>query len=305
MGRTDSRLPLEVGMVARFAVVLMALLVGLAPLSAGRQPTPTRDNLILITLDGVRTSEIFAGLDPEVFRSTLGKDAKLEDQPAYKRFNGATPQERREKLMPFFWREWMVRHGSIAGNTALKSAVTLTNTHRFSYPGYSEILTGEAHDDVIKSNDRVQNPYPTILEGLKDKLGLPAAGVAAFGSWDAFNEIVEHTPGAIMVNAGYAPFATSDTAGMELSRMQFETPTPWNSVRHDFYTFGLAMTCFRTHQPAGRLPGARGDRRLGPRSAVRSGARNAGPHRRMVPPAVDVARIAARLSRPDPHPDHH
>ena len=105
------------------------------------------------------------------------------------------------------------------------------------------------HDDVIKRNDRVQNPYPTILEGLKAKLTLPTAGVAAFGSWDAFNEIVEHTPGSIMVNAGYAPFATSDKAGMELSRMQFETPTAWNSVRHDAYTFGLAMTYFRTHQP--------------------------------------------------------
>ena len=265
-------------MVARFAVALIALLVGLGPVSAGGQsasapldprrygetapelvgrfgptsvggPAPTRDNLVLITLDGVRTSEIFGGLDADVFRATLAKDAKLEDQPAFKRFNGATPQARREKVMPFFWREWMVRHGSVAGNAALNSAVTLTNTHRFSYPGYSEILTGEAHDDVIKSNDRVQNPYPTILEGLKGKLGLAAGGVAAFGSWDAFNEIVEHTPGAIMVNAGYARFATSDKAGTELSRMQFETPTAWNSVRHDAYTFGLAMTYFRTHQP--------------------------------------------------------
>jgi hypothetical protein len=254
-------------MVARFAVALIALLVGLGPVSAGGQsasapldprrygetapelvgrfgptsvggPAPTRDNLVLITLDGVRTSEIFGGLDADVFRATLAKDAKLEDQPAFKRFNGATPQARREKVMPFFWREWMVRHGSVAGNAALNSAVTLTNTHRFSYPGYSEILTGEAHDDVIKSNDRVQNPYPTILEGLKGKLGLAAGGVAAFGSWDAFNEIVEHTPGAIMVKAG-----------TELSRMQFETPTAWNSVRHDFYTFGLAMTYFRTNQP--------------------------------------------------------
>ena len=236
-------------MVARVIVVLVALLVGLTPVSAGRQPAAARDNLVLITLDGVRTAEIFGGLDADVFRSTLAKDAKLEDQPAYKRFDGATAQERREKLMPFFWRDWMIRHGSIAGNTALKSVVTLTNTHRFSYPGYSEILTGEAHDDVIKSNDRVQNPSLTILEELKAKLALPTAGVAAFGSWDAFNEIVEHTPGSIMVNAGYAPFATSDKAGMELSRMQFETPTAWNSVRHDAYTFGLAMTYFRTHQP--------------------------------------------------------
>src|SRR5215211_3158039 len=138
-------------MAARFIVVLIALLAGLAPGIAGRQPAATRDSLVLITLDGVRTSEIFTGLDADVFRSTLGKEAKLDDQPAYTRLSGATPQERPEKLMPFFWRELMVRHGSIAGNTALNSAVTLTNTHRFSYPGYSEILTGEAHDAVIKS----------------------------------------------------------------------------------------------------------------------------------------------------------
>jgi hypothetical protein len=142
-----------------------------------------------------------------------------------------------------------VRHGSIAGNTTLNSSATLTNTHRFSYPGYSEILTGEAHDDVIKSNDRVQNPYRTVLEELNARLGLPPGAVAAFGSWSAFNEIVEHTPGTVMVNAGYAPFATSDKTGVELSRLQFETPTPWNSVRHDAYTFGLAMAYFRTQRP--------------------------------------------------------
>ena len=290
-------------MVARSVVVLVALLIGLTPVSAGRQPAAARDNLVLVTLDGVRMAEIFGGLDADIFRSTLAKDAKLEDQPAYRRFNGATAQERREKLMPFFWREWMVQHGSIAGNTALKSVVTLTNTHRFSYPGYSGILTGEAHDDVIKSNDRVQNPYPTILEELKSKLTLPTAGVAAFGSWDAFNEIVEHTPGSITVNAGYASFATPDKAGMELSRMQFETLTPWNSVRHDAYTFGLAMTYFRaTSRGSSTWRSARPT--TGPTTAGTIACSKRWRAPTMVPPAVDVARIAASLSRADPHPDH-
>ena len=235
-------------MVARFAVLLIAVLTTLTPVSAGRQPV-TRDHLILITLDGVRTAEIFGGLDADIMRSTLGKDAKLEDQPAYKRFNAATPEERREKLMPFLWRELMTRHGSIAGNRALKSEVTVTNTHRFSYPGYSEILTGEAHDEVIKSNDRVQNPYRTVLEELKERLSLPASGVAAFGSWEVFNEISEHTPGSLTVNAGYEAFQTSDPVVAELSRMQFETPTPWDSARYDAYTFYLAMSHLRTARP--------------------------------------------------------
>ncbi len=236
-------------MVARVSIIVVALLVGLAPLSARRQPAATRDALILITLDGVRAAEMFGGLDAGILRSTLAKDARLEDSPAFKRFNGATPEERREKLMPFFWKELMAKHGSIAGNRALGSSVTLTNTHRFSYPGYSEILTGEAHDDVIKSNDRVQNPYRTVLEELKERLSLPAAGVAAFGSWEVFNEISEHTPGNLTINAGYEPFETRDPAAIELSRMQFQTPTAWDSARYDAYTFYLAMAHLRTARP--------------------------------------------------------
>ena len=235
-------------MVARFVVAVLALLVGFTPLAAGRQ-TPGRDNLILITLDGVRAAEIFGGLDAGILQSTLAKDARLEDSPAFKRFNAATPAERRERLMPFFWKELMARHGSIAGNVLLQSPVTLTNTHRFSYPGYSEILTGEAHDDVIKSNDRLQNPYRTVLEELKDKLSLPAAAVATFGSWEVFNEIAEHIPGALTINAGYEPFETGDNTGRELSRMQFQTPTAWDSARYDAYTFYLAMSHFLTARP--------------------------------------------------------
>lgn len=237
-------------MVARVSVIVIALVAGLppAPVPAPQQAAP-RDNLILLTLDGVRAAEMFNGLDPVILRSTLAKDAKLEDSPAYKRFNAETPAARRAKVMPFFWNELMAKHGSIAGNTSLGSAVTVTNTHRFSYPGYSEILTGEAHDDVIKSNDRIQNPYPTVLEGLKEKLSLPVASVANFGSWEVFNEISEHTPGNLTINAGYEEFATSDPAAREMSRMQFQTPTAWDSARYDAYTFYLAMSHFRAAHP--------------------------------------------------------
>jgi hypothetical protein len=235
-------------MIARVLTVLIAMGLAVPALTAPQTPA-SRDNLILITLDGVRAADLFGGLDVDVLRSTLAKDAKLEDHPAYKRFYAATAQERRERVMPFFWRELMARHGSVAGNPALKSPVTLTNTHRFSFPGYSEILTGEAHDEVIKSNDRVQNPYRTVLEELKERLSLPSSAVATFGSWEVFNEIAEHTPGNLTINAGYEAFETRDPAGAEASRMQFQTPTPWDSARYDAYTFYLAMSHFRTARP--------------------------------------------------------
>ena len=236
-------------MVFRISLAVAALLAWLAPAGAAARQGSSRDPVILITLDGVRGAEMFGGLDAGILGSTLAKDATLEDNATFKRFNAETAAGRRERLMPFFWGELMAKHGSIAGNTALNSSVTLTNTHRFSYPGYSEILTGEAHDDVIKSNDRIQNPYRTVLEEIKERLNLPPARVATFGSWEVFNEIAEHTPGALTINAGYEPFETRDKTGMELSRMQFQTPTPWDSARYDAYTFGLAMSHFRTAKP--------------------------------------------------------
>ena len=65
---------------------------------------------------------------------------------------------------------------------------------------------GAAHDDVIKSNDPIRNPYPTVLEFLKAQAGLSTQQVAAFASWDVFNAIVEHTEGALTVNAGFEAF---------------------------------------------------------------------------------------------------
>jgi hypothetical protein len=229
-------------------VLCAALFVACYVASSGRVPIAAQAGaarVILITLDGARTEEIFGGLDLDVLKSTLRENHKLEDQPAYQRFWADSPEERRQKLMPFFWGTLMREHGSIAGNVRRRSSVTLTNTHRFSYPGYSEILLGEAHDDVIKSNDAVQNPYPTLLEVLKSQLNLTTSQVAVFTSWNVFDAIVEHTKGSLVVNAGFEAFDSPDPHISELSRLQMETPTPWNSVRHDAYTFRFAMDHLR------------------------------------------------------------
>ncbi len=95
----------------------------------------------------------------------------------------------------------------------------------------------------------MQNPHRSVLEGLKTHLGLSAAHVAVFGSWEVFNEIAEHEPGALTINAGYEPFESGDPAVAGLSGLQFETPTPWNSVRHDVYTFRLAMAHLAAARP--------------------------------------------------------
>jgi hypothetical protein len=232
----------------RTGLLLLAIVCASVPVGPQTR-APAGDAVILITLDGARVEEMFGGLDAEVLRSTLRADQPLEDHPLHRRYHAATPEERRRKLMPFFWDELMAAHGSIAGNPRLNSSVTLTNRHRFSYPGYSEILVGEADDERIKSNERVHNPHVTVLEELRSRIGLRASEVAVFGSWEVFNEIVEHAPGMLTVNAGYESFDHPDPETRGLSDLQFHTPTPWNSVRHDVYTFRLAMAHLETARP--------------------------------------------------------
>lgn len=226
--------------IRSLAIVSLSILL----LSAAVAAQKTR-NVILITLDGARNQEIFGGLDEEVFRST---NKNYQDTAIFKRFNAATAAERRAKLMPFFWSTLMTRHGSIAGSRALKSEAKTTNKLWFSYPGYSELLTGQAHDDIIKSNSHPQNPFPSVLDFVHRKLGKGPNSVAEYSSWDAFMRIATNKPGSFVVNAAYETYPTQHKEISELFRLQSQVISPWSGVRHDYFTFKLALTHLKHHE---------------------------------------------------------
>lgn len=205
--------------------------------------------VILVTADGLRWQEIFNGIDARLMNE---KSAGMTEQgaPALRdRLWKETPEARREALLPFFWKELAPR-GIVLGNVAKKSSVRVTNAYRVSYPGYSEILTGRTQDDVIRGNDEIRNPTTTVLEFLREKLGLARPQVALFASWDAFHFIGEHTPGTITINAGYegVPDDASPRA-KELAALQFAARTPWDEARHDYVTFELALEHLRRAHP--------------------------------------------------------
>src|SRR5687767_6942322 len=189
--------------------VLMGLGIG-AGIGAAQRPGDAGDRVVLVTIDGARTEEVFGGLDLDVLTSTLKEGQRVEDSPLYHRFWASTREERRRKLLPFLW-TLVGEHGSIAGDPASNSVVRVRNRHWFSYPGYSELLVGEPHDDQITSNDPIRNPNVTVLETLRERLRLPREQVATFASWGVFNQIAEHHEGATFVNAGPAPLAPSDS----------------------------------------------------------------------------------------------
>ncbi len=222
------------------AFILIALTV-----ASGISAQMKTENVVLITLDGARTQEIFGGLDAEIFRSV---NKNFEKTAAYRKYNAATPIERREKLMPFFWQTLLKQHGSIAGNRELHSEVKTTNKLWFSYPGYSEILTGQAHDDVIKSNSHPQNPFPSVLDFLHRKLNAGHNAVAEISSWDAFMRIATNKPGSFVVNAAYETYPTKSTEITDLFRLQSQVLAPWPSVRHDYFTFKIALAHMKQFQ---------------------------------------------------------
>jgi hypothetical protein len=228
-------------------IVLLGFLAILTTASAAQQ-APSHA-VVLVTLDGARHQEIFGGIALDALRSQVRERDLLEWHPLYRRFWAPTPEERRQKLLPFFWGTLMREHGSIAGNPARGSRVHLRNGHWFSYPGYAEMLHGRAHDETITSNDPVQNTYPTVLEFLKTRAGLTAQQVALFGSWSVFNAIGEKAPGSITINAGFEKWESPDPEVVRLGALQFETLTPWEAVRHDAYTFRFAMDHIARHRP--------------------------------------------------------
>lgn len=191
-------------------------------------------NIILVTADGLRWQDLFHGIDPLLAREkSVSMDPSSKDADA-RRARFAT----RESLAPFFWR-------AIAKNGVVLNNVNVTNAYRVSYPGYSEILTGRASDEVITGNIPVQQPNETVLEFLKRKLSLPKQRVALFSSWDHFHYIAEHTLGSIAINAGYE----DSPASPELSRLQHVALTPWDEARHDSFTFELALAYLKFQHP--------------------------------------------------------
>jgi hypothetical protein len=228
----------------RIAAVVVAVLAIGSARAADRQ---TR-NVVLITLDGVRIEEIFGGLDETVARAVVQK-GRPEGSPLWQRYWAPTPTERRSKLMPFFWNTLMAEHGAVAGHQAIGSVMRVTNRHRFSYPGYAEIVTGAAHDAEIDSNDNRRNPFPTVLEVVRRARGLGPREVATFASWETIRWIAEHEEGATTVNAGAQAYGHPDSAVQVLSDWQFQTRTPWDGTRHDAYTLRFARAHLATYHP--------------------------------------------------------
>ena len=201
--------------------------------------------VFLITLDGLRWQELFTGAD-----SLLLQNDQYVKHPKklYNAYWRESPEDRRSILMPFVWKK-CVKMGQIYGNRKFGSKVNLTNSMWFSYPGYNEILTGKADDKNIYSNAKTPNPNETVLEQFAKKNG--SGRVAAFGSWDVFNSIVNQKRSGVYTNCGFETSSDFPLSPEEklLNEIQQQIPSPWDSVRLDGFTHQYAKAYLKKHQP--------------------------------------------------------
>ena len=205
------------------------------------------ENIIIITTDGFRWQEVFKGMD-----SAIGNNSKFNQGDSsyiFEKYWSNNENERRKKLMPFFWNT-VVNHGQIYGNRKLDNKVNNANSHWFSYPGYSEIMTGFAYS-TIDSNEFPPNPHVTVLEFLNQQSKFKNK-VAAFGAWDAFDRILNQQRSGIPV------FSAFDTIGGKhptpneklINAMMRDSYRPFgNAECLDVFTHYAALEYLKTKKP--------------------------------------------------------
>ena len=203
------------------------------------------ENVILITLDGLRPEEVFGGADERLMLPNLG----VKDKNAcIAEYGGETGEVCRRKLLPFLWSRVEKGKAWIAGDVQLGSECLVTNGKYFSYPGYNELLCGFA-DDRINSNAKKNNENRTVLEFLNDQPEL-IGSVNAFCSWDVFPYIINQGRSGIVVNAGWMPLTVGDPNRLDvLNNAADNLFHEWEGVRYDVFTASGAMECMKSDLP--------------------------------------------------------
>jgi hypothetical protein len=205
------------------------------------------ENIIIITTDGFRWQEVFKGMDSAIANNS--KFNQGESSYIFEKYWSNNENERRKKLMPFFWNT-IVNHGQIYGNRKRDNKVNNANPHWFSYPGYSEIMTGFA-DSTIDSNEFPPNPHVTVLEFLNQQPKFKNK-VAAFGAWDAFDRILNQQ------RSGLPIFSAFDTIGEKnptpneklINAMMQDSYRPFGDAEClDVFTHYAALEYLKTKKP--------------------------------------------------------
>lgn len=212
--------------------------------AAAQQKNKT-ENVVLITLDGFRWQEVFNGPDSSFMR----QQEHLKDPKLKEKFWKNDLTERRKTFLPFFWNT-IASQGQLYGNRTIGCNANVTNNQWFSYPGYSELLTGKADNERIHSNDKFYNPNTNILEFINSQPAFKGK-VAAYTSWDVFPYILNDKRSGVHVSAGLEEAKGDKINDREkmMNQLMMTLPNPLGDVRLDAFTFYYGMEYIKKNKP--------------------------------------------------------
>lgn len=220
-----------------YRLVVLGILVGLTAASASAQLKT--ENLIIVTLDGMRWQEIFNGADLALLSD---KRFTKDSAAVFEKFWDKDSVIRRKKLFPFIW-STLANNGQLLGNRNLDNKVNNANPYKFSYPGYNEIFTGYP-DTLVNSNNKILNKNTNVLEFIHQQPGFKNK-VAAFTTWDVFPYILNKWRGGIYVNSDNDTLDSSVTNYQLVNDFQRLSPRPIG-VRPDVITYLSAKEYLKT-----------------------------------------------------------
>ncbi len=225
--------------------VILAILISLAVFNSKAQSNAKAENVILVTFDGYRWQELFGGAQKNI----INKKHYTRNMKALKeKYWSNDVNERRRKLMPFFWGT-IVSKGQIYGNKRAHNIVTLTNGYKFSFPGYNEIFSGWG-DKRINSNGYGDDPNNNIFDFLKGQRAFEGK-LAAFATWDAFPKIINVHRNQIPVFVDMKPDKNGvvDYNGVKIDKWQTTIPGHSEWGKTDTLTYHFAKEYLQRFHP--------------------------------------------------------
>ena len=217
--------------------------LSLTALLAGQRRT---EHVLLVTIDGLRWQDVFRGADNRMMNADDGGVRYL--LATRRRFTRSDPKASREVLMPFLW-QVMARQGQLFGDPDSNAEAHIQNPHKFSYPGYSELICGVV-DETITSNNKFYNRNVNVLEYLNS---LPAfkGRVATFSGGDGHEFIVNKPRSGIFCEVAWQPItvAKNERRQRELQQMLDHLPRYWENFSWDALTFARAKEYLEVNKP--------------------------------------------------------
>jgi hypothetical protein len=207
--------------------------------SFGQQKT---ENVIVVTLDGMRWQEVFSGADSSLLNNKI---YTRDSADTWSKFWNNDVLIRRKNLFPFLWTD-VAEKGQLYGNRQYDNKVNNANKYKFSYPGYNEIFTGYP-DTAVNSNDKIPNKNINVLEFINQQASYKNK-VAAFATWDVFPYILNKWRSGIYVNADTDMLPPASEKFKLINDIETLTARPIG-VRPDVLTYIAAREYLKHYMP--------------------------------------------------------